>query len=690
MKRALSLLTASALLLQGVWPSAARALDEASGAAAPAVSASAADPEGVVTENLDKTAPLVKGQLLEIFKRKHNRRLSAQPFLDDKDAKVFDTENKIDSLNKVIKAVERGQRQAKSERQPVLDKRLGLESLLKTINAQIAENSVEFAKAQRAVQETNVAIIDLSRSINALDKKIVASRATLSKYFHQMYVSSDALYGADNDVDLVRGLVLSRGSVADLWSDLHFRGLLQEKGKAYVEEFRSAVSQSQRDRESLRVNKQAKLDDQARMAELRKQLEVQRSYKEKILGIVARQEGSVNRSIALKQNRANALKDRVADLMEEYVATLQELQEKYKCGQATGSGADACAGIGQYYSAEKRLREAGAASVAPLAWPVDPSQGVSAYFRDPDYYRATGSQHDAVDIVTAQGTDVAAAADGYLLYAEYPAPGKYAYAVVKHADGWITVYGHLSEIWAKQFDSLKRGQAFAKSGGQPGTPGAGPVTTGAHLHFETYQKQEPVDPLRNLDLSLIPLDKLDGKYVYKYAQDMRARYGARANFAKIANIESKKFFYVAGDTETERQKKLVETYAVGPFNNWELWSTTSAKAGIDASLVMCIGMAETRMGRYVKSPFNVGNVGNTDGGDVMAFKDAKSGVQAMVNTLNNKYLSKYDTIDMLSRWGNEDDQIYASSSANWHDNLIKCLSALKGRFVEDNMSFRYQ
>lgn len=648
------------------------------------------DPDGVITENLEKSSPLIKGQILEIFKRKHTKRLEAQPFMDSKDAQVFETENKIDALGKIIKAVERGQRQAKIERQPLLEKRIGLESLLQTINSQIATNTVEFARAQKSVQETNISIINLSRNIGNLEKKIVTSRSTLSRYFHQMYVSSDALYGEDNNIDLVRGLVLARGSVSDVWTDLHFKGLLQEKGKEYVEEYRATALQAQNDREQLRAKKQAKIDDQARMAELRKQLDIQRSYKEKILAIVSRQEGSINRSIAVKQGRVNVLKDRVADMMDEYVTALQELQEKYKCNQ-TGTGAqDACVNMSQYYTAERRLRDDAKTSTVPFSWPVDPAQGISAYFRDTDYFRATGSQHDAVDIVTNQGTDVKAAADGYLLYAEYPAPGKYAYAVIKHADGWITVYGHLSEIWAKPFDFIPRGQAFGKSGGQPGTAGAGPVTTGAHLHFETYQNQEPTDPLRNLDLSLMSLDKLDSKYVYKYAQDFRTHYGPRTNVATIINSESKRFFYIPGDTEAERQHNLIAKYATPAFNNWEMWSTAATKGGVDASMVMCIGLAETGMGRYVKSPFNVGNVGNNDSGDTLTFRDAKTGVQAIINTLNNKYLSKYDTLDQLSRWGNDDDQIYASSSGHWHDNLIKCLSTLKGRFVEDQFAFRYQ
>lgn len=49
----------------------------------------------------------------------------------------------------------------------------------------------------------------------------------------------------------------------------------------------------------------------------------------------------------------------------------------------------------------------------------------------------------------------------------------------------------------------------------------------------------------------------------------------------------------------------------------------------------------------------------------------------MVATFNNKYLGKYTQVSELSRWGNTDGAIYASSNSNWHSNTIRCLSALK-------------
>ncbi len=661
-------------------------------AAQPALSVAADAPrsadEGVVTENLEKSAPVVRGQILEIFKRKHKRKMESVPFASEGDQKVFETENKIDALNRVLKNVEKARRQAKAQGKPLEERRAGLESLLKTINEQMAQNEVDLKAANANLRAANKSIASAAERIRGLEKKVSDSRAALSRHLGSIYLMSDGLYGDDNQVDLVRGIVMSRGSVADAWSDMNFKGILQARGKEYVEQFRATAEAVAADRARLDAEKAKKAAEISRLRQLERQLQVQRSYKEKILGIVARQEASNARSVALGESRSSALKVRIANMMDEYVDALQELQEKYKCeASGEGSGSNSCSGVSQYFAAETALREEAGPAV-PFAWPVDPGNGITAYFRDPSYFRATGSQHEAVDILVPQGTEVKAAADGYLLYAEEPAEGRYAYAVVKHADGWVTVYGHLSEIWAKQFQPLKAGQAFAKSGGEVGKPGSGPATTGAHLHFETYQKQEPVDPLRNLDVSRIPLALLDSKYVYKYAEDYRKSHGPRSSASDIAGAEGKKFFFVDGANEQERQKNLLRNHAIPAFKDPSIWTKASADANLDPSFVMCIGMAETGLGNNVKTPYNVGNVGNDDSGDTVAFKDAKAGVQAIANTLNNKYLSKYSTVDKLSRWGNDDSHIYASSSTNWHENVTRCLSALKGRYVEDDYAFR--
>lgn len=70
----------------------------------------------------------------------------------------------------------------------------------------------------------------------------------------------------------------------------------------------------------------------------------------------------------------------------------------------------------------------------------------------------------------------------------------FSYVLIGHREGYATLYGHLSSISVKTGDDIEAGQVIGKSGGAKGTPGAGVVTTGAHLHFELIHNGTHVDP----------------------------------------------------------------------------------------------------------------------------------------------------------------------------------------------------
>jgi murein DD-endopeptidase MepM/ murein hydrolase activator NlpD len=128
-------------------------------------------------------------------------------------------------------------------------------------------------------------------------------------------------------------------------------------------------------------------------------------------------------------------------------------------------------------------------------WPVTKNV-ITSTFHDPTYpFRRTIGEHSAIDIRSAQGNTLRAAASGYVAKVKFNGSTAYSYIMIIHGDGYSTVYGHVSGVSVKEDQYVTQGQVIGKTGGAPRTPGAGAFSTGPHLHFEIRKDGIPINPL---------------------------------------------------------------------------------------------------------------------------------------------------------------------------------------------------
>jgi murein DD-endopeptidase MepM/ murein hydrolase activator NlpD len=102
--------------------------------------------------------------------------------------------------------------------------------------------------------------------------------------------------------------------------------------------------------------------------------------------------------------------------------------------------------------------------------------------------------HYGIDLKLQTGDTVYAAFDGKVRVCNYERRGYGNYVVIRHSNGFETVYGHLSKTLVSIDENILAGQPIAL-GGNTGR------STGSHLHFEFRFLGQSVDPSEIIDFT---------------------------------------------------------------------------------------------------------------------------------------------------------------------------------------------
>jgi murein DD-endopeptidase MepM/ murein hydrolase activator NlpD len=101
-----------------------------------------------------------------------------------------------------------------------------------------------------------------------------------------------------------------------------------------------------------------------------------------------------------------------------------------------------------------------------------------------------GVPNNGIDVAAPVGTDIRAAEGGFVAYAG-ALDGFGNMILLRHPDGYLTVYAHAQSMTVKPGDTVRRGQVIAKSG-QTG------AATAPQLHFEIRKGTTAVNPAQYL------------------------------------------------------------------------------------------------------------------------------------------------------------------------------------------------
>ncbi len=330
-----------------------------------------------------------------------------------------------------------------------------VQSQLDIVNNKIAETELDIQANQAEIDATTLELKQLDSEIQDKTLKIIRQRQMIAEFLRQLD-HTDGRSAID--------LLLTERTISDFFNDVQFLQESQQQLKQSLDTV-EALKTDLESRQSEQSSKKTQLETiQKQLADAKTTLDEDRSAKTALADQLQVSETRYRYQLAdLQKVQANTDAD-IAATEKKLRKTLDEQQLRKISGASTG-----------------------------WMWPV-PSMIVTTYFHDPDYPFRYIFEHPGIDIRASQGTPVRAAKGGYVARAKDAGMG-YSYVMIVHDDGLSTVYGHVSKIVAKEDTYVEQGDVIAYSGGTPGTPGAGPFTTAAHLHFEVRVDGIPVNPL---------------------------------------------------------------------------------------------------------------------------------------------------------------------------------------------------
>ena len=346
---------------------------------------------------------------------------------------------------------------------------------------------LEIEKLQQEIDATTLEIENLKLDIRVQEEKISEHKDTLEELLRILY---------RNDQKSVLDIILENNSFSEYYNYSHSLISLNGELTDTVQQIKDLKTTLEEKKAELEVKIADLGNFQIDFSTKKDTLLAQKNEKNNVLEQTQSDESKFQELVEDVKSEQDSVSSEIAAMSEIVRKRLEEQKEKEAQNSQNSNTSDK--------DSTDLIAKAG---TGVIDWPIE-SRRVTATFHDPTYVYRRYFEHPAIDIGTPQGTSLKAADGGVVAIAKkldwvknssgkiiYPA---YNFVLIVHEKGLSTVYGHLSGVNVVEGEIIQKGQTIGRSGGLPGTAGAGRLTTGPHLHFEVRLNGIPVNPLEYL------------------------------------------------------------------------------------------------------------------------------------------------------------------------------------------------
>lgn len=336
---------------------------------------------------------------------------------------------------------------------------------LDSINSQKNDVQGQLEQGKKEAKKLNSEIAELEQQINAAETQIANIQGSIGKTKSSIAVAEKNLKAVQEQMLEQNGNMNDRLVAMYKNDDMSMLEVLL--GSSNISEFLTNLDLMQRIFENDKQILQTMQEQHDKIDKQKKQLEAMRQK------LQQQQQDQASKQSALEASQ-ETVEGKKGEVEKNNAALSAQIDAFNKEAAALEAQIRAMQGNGVY-------------SGGKLGWPVPGITRVTSEFG----YRIhpilnTKKLHTGMDIGAPKNSTVVAAADGTVIMAGWN--NSYGNVVmIDHGSGMVTVYAHNTSLLVSKGDTVKRGQAIAKSG----TTG---MSTGPHVHFEVRINGENKNP----------------------------------------------------------------------------------------------------------------------------------------------------------------------------------------------------